>query len=190
MRAALLMLILSASSTVFAESQIRTNDDDRGAIATASDWLKDQKAAPVESQFVLPKVASLASWVAFSLPQESTRKNAYFLAVDSLSLADDQIVRYAIAIKPAGGNVTTLVYEGLDCASNQHRRYASATLETEWQMSSRNEWKPNSNKGHNAWHGQLADNFCKQDSPWPLDVIKKDFNTGKLARPCEGCTPH
>lgn len=188
MRAQCLMLMLCASVTSFAETNVRMERNGRGLPGEVVDWFNNQKAAPAEAAFERPNIKNLVEWAPLEFPQlKNNNKNNYFLALDSLSLTDDEIVRYVVAIKPTGGNVTTLVFEGLDCASHQYRRYASASSTGDWRELKNSEWKINSKNGHNAWQGFLADEFCRLDAPWPLETIKKEFVANKLPADCSGC---
>ncbi|WP_348943625.1 CNP1-like family protein [Chitinibacter sp. FCG-7] len=174
--------------TSFAETNVRVERNGRGLPGEVTDWFNDQKAAPAEVGFVLPNIKDLTQWAPLDIPQlKNNSKNSYFLALDSLTLNSDEIVRYVVAIKPAGANITTLFFEGLDCASNQYRHYASASSTGDWRELKNSTWKINSKNGHNAWQGYLADEFCSFNAPWPLETIKKEFVANKWPADCSGC---
>ncbi|WP_373973696.1 CNP1-like family protein [Chitinibacter sp. SCUT-21] len=189
MRLALLTLIMCASTTsvVFALENAPTgNSGDGSNLKEIREWVDGKPPVPTEAAFTLPSVANLGNWSVFHFPQQNI-KNTFMISLDSISVGSDNIVRYAMAIKPAEGNVTTLIYEGLDCETNQYRRYASSTSKSEWRELSSKDWKPNRKNGHNAWQGYLADEFCTLSSPHKLESIKKNFGKPIQQSECYDC---
>lgn len=188
MRVALLMLMICIAPCSVAETNVKPDGRaGNGGLSGVAEWFTGAKPGPAESEFSLPKVVTLGNWATFSIPQLKAT-NSYALSLDSVVIGDDNIVRYAVAVKPLSGNVTTLVFEGIDCKSNQYRRYASATT-SEWRLQSTKEWKPAIKNGHNAWQGFLADDFCRLDSPYSIESIKKNFGTQVIPNQCPECTP-
>jgi hypothetical protein len=193
MRAALLMLILCASTTpaLYAQSSNApggVTGSSGGGLGEVRDWINGKPPVPPEEPFTMPSVVSLREWAVLEFPQQN-RSNRYTIALDSIAVGKDSIVRYAVAVKPLSGNVTTLVYEGLDCETNQYRRYASATSGSEWRNLKSVEWKPSLKNGHNAWQGYLADDFCSLNTPYKVEVIKKNFGKPLQQSECHDCLP-
>ncbi|WP_410499499.1 CNP1-like family protein [Chitinibacter sp. S2-10] len=194
MRAVLLILALCFSTTALASSQ--TGADPRGTSTSGDDgifgntkeWLNGTKPIPVETDFAIPPIAELKQWAAFSFPQLG-KKNTHKLSLNSLTVGADQIVRYAVAVKPANGDVINVVYEGIDCATGQFRRYAAATSTTSWKKSATSRWQAIQSNSPNAWQGYLAEQFCAfGGDPLKLEDIKKDFSSNKIPNDCLGCT--
>ncbi|QLI81658.1 hypothetical protein HZU75_09000 [Chitinibacter fontanus] len=188
MRVALLMLML-VSALSFAEEMAPKNATGSGdGVGIVKSWLNGERPVPVESEFVTPKISALQQWADFNVPQAGA-KTQFQLALDSITVGPDEIVRYVVAVKPKAGNVTTLVFEGIDCASNQYRRYANATSkDAEWRQSNKKEWQLISKNGHNAWQGYLADDFCRFSAPWAVETIKKSFGVAKFMGDCAVCS--
>jgi hypothetical protein len=191
MRAALLMLILCASTTpaLYAQGSSgpgSATSGSAGGLSKVKEWIDGKLPIPAEEPFSMPAVAALKDWVPFDFPQHN-RSNNYSIALDSITVGKDAIVRYAVAVKPRSGNVTTLVFEGIDCDTNQYRRYASATMGSEWRNLKSVEWKPSSTNGHNAWQGNLANDFCGLYTPYKVEAIKKNFGKPLQQSECHDC---
>ncbi|WP_297575805.1 CNP1-like family protein [uncultured Deefgea sp.] len=142
---------------------------------------------PTEQEIQYPDLATLKQWAPVKFAQE-IKNNNYYLSLDSLSLGPDRIVRYVIVVTPKAGGPKNILFEGIDCKSNQYRTYAWGNPnQNEWQKSTQVKWKPLSKNQYNAWQGSLSDNFCQMGDPWPVETIRKDFTVDKQAGDCLGC---
>ncbi len=119
---------------------------------------------------------------------EMERTNLPFTAyidTSSLSVSQNDLVRYTILIKSNSGAVNVF-YEGIRCSAIQYRTYAYGTSDGKMIKASNSEWQPivgNSSMAHryNLFHYYVCD---KEHLPYKLNVIKnrirypEDFNTG------------
>lgn len=149
-----------------------------GGFAGLVNWFRSGKAPPEEGKYSLPPVSSLGNWVNYEFTQDKRYKtNKYQISLDSISVGEDEIVRYVMAVKPINGDVTTVVYEGIDCNSNQYRRYASTTnSDKDWVLMQKRKWQNAIKDGPNAWQGYLIDPFCTVIAgPLPIATIKANI---------------
>jgi hypothetical protein len=188
MRAALLLLCTlpgiaaaTGQSGTTVPDQTTTSRSAREAVSDGKgiegfiNWFRSGKAPPQEGNYQLPAVSTLSQWLDYDFTQHEKR-NKYQIAIDSITIGiDDEIVRYVMSVKPINGNVKTVVFEGIDCNSNQYTRYASTTSDSGWIINQKSTWRSNSKEGVNAWQGYLADVMCSIDQPSPLEEIKANL---------------
>ncbi|QLG89049.1 hypothetical protein HQ393_12815 [Chitinibacter bivalviorum] len=147
-----------------------------GGFAGLVNWFRSGKAPPEEGSYQLPPVSSLGNWVDYEFTQPKRNKtNTYQISLDGITVGSDEIIRYVMAVKPNISDVTTVVYEGIDCNSNQYRRYASTTSDKDWVLVKSRKWLDNRKDGPNAWQGYLSDAMCSLYGPHSLETIKANI---------------
>ncbi|MBM9888776.1 MULTISPECIES: CNP1-like family protein [Deefgea] len=191
MRSLLLLTALLATFSQAAEYDAHTPEgmeSDGGGIKDI--FSRVNAALPIppeqEQEIQFPNLSSLQEWAPIQFYQE-IKSNTYRIALDSLSLGKDQIVRYVVAISPKSGGLQNIIFEGIDCKTNQYRTYGWGTPQKEWSKNSKVNWRLIQKNQHNAWQGSLADSFCKMDEPWPIETIRKDFKVDKQSGDCPAC---
>lgn len=61
----------------------------------------------------------------------STTRSRYFVDRDSITVGEDQVVRYTLVIRTAGG-ATNITFEGLRCATRESKVYALGQADATW----------------------------------------------------------
>lgn len=84
--------------------------------------------------------------------------NHFFIDKDSLSAGKDGIVRYTLVIKTSGG-ATNISYEGIRCADQEFKIYATGNADGTWAINRMSDWRPIENKQINGYHAALNHNF-------------------------------
>jgi hypothetical protein len=189
MRTILLLTALLAGFSQAAEYDAHSPDGmeaDGGGLKDIFSRVNAPAPIPQEQDFQFPKIASLQQWAPIKFYQE-IKSNSYRIALDSLSLGKDQIVRYVVAVSPKSGSNQNIIFEGIDCKTNQYRTYGWGNPKQEWTKNSKVAWKSIQKNQHNAWQASLADSFCKVGEPWPIETIRKDFNVEKASGDCPAC---
>lgn len=141
---------------------------------------------PQEQEVQFPNISTLTEWAPIKFYQEM-KSNTYSLALDSLSLGKDNIVRYVVAVTSKSGGAQNIIFEGIDCNTDQYRTYGWGNPQQEWTKNSKVAWKLIEKKHHNAWQASLAESFCKLGEPWPIETIRKDFKVEKRPGDCASC---
>ena len=91
--------------------------------------------------------------------------NHFFVDGKSLSVGPDGVVRYTLVIKTSGG-ATNVNYEGIRCADQQFKIYATGCADGTWAVNRIGDWRPIENKLVNDHHAALnRDFFCPIGSP-------------------------
>ncbi|WP_148713887.1 CNP1-like family protein [Chitinolyticbacter meiyuanensis] len=184
-------LLLSAgvhAAEASGESGVYDNsaDDDGWGI---KEWLFGDQPPPKppEQAFTKPALSELKRWVPYSVNFES-RANDFYIALDSISVGPDDIVRYAFAVVPKRGNVRNLSFEGLDCRTKQYRVYAYGSEDGKsWQDGSQG-WKRMVKNQRNAYQGELSAVFCNGGFPEKATTIVDElWDAKKQPSDCPGC---
>lgn len=189
MRYMLLLTALLAGFVHAAEYDNHTPDGmaaDGGGLKEIFSRVTAAAPIPQEHDFQFPSIAALQEWAPIRFYQE-IKSNTYHIALDSLSLGSDQIVRYVVAVSPKSGSNKNIIFEGIDCKTNQYRTYGWGNPKQEWTKNSKITWRLIQKNQHNAWQASLADAFCKVGEPWPVATIRKDFNVDKQFGDCPAC---
>jgi len=97
-----------------------------------------------------------------------------YLDEQSLSVAEDQVVRYTVVIVSDDGfwNVS---HEGLHCGKKAYRRYAYG-MNGEWQELPDSPWLPLDGRGVNAYRKTFYNNYmCDPSGPYlqPEQIIRE-----------------
>ncbi len=145
-------------------------------------WLKRDKESappPTEQEFALPDFAKLKDWRAYKIGP-NMGENRVEIAVDSVAIGKDDILRYAVAIVPKSG-VRNVFFEGLDCYSGRYRTYAWGSSERAWRKTEGTRWKVANLNVRNAWQGELLKDFCTfRGGPLSAEAIIKTLRGGVL----------
>ncbi|UXY15925.1 CNP1-like family protein [Chitiniphilus purpureus] len=146
----------------------------------------DNPPPPPEQPFTRPELPTLRQWQPYFVNYES-RNNAFYLAVDSVSVGPDDIVRYAMAVTPKGGNVKNFRFEGIDCKTKQYRIYAHSIDGASW-AESKQQWKRLVKNQRNAFQGALYEDVCTNGYPDKLaDITRALLDTRQQPGDCPGC---
>lgn len=94
--------------------------------------------------------------------------NAFFVDERSLSVGADGVVRYTLIVRTPGGaeNVT---FEGLRCATGEHRLYASGRRDGSWVPMKNSAWQPISDNTYNRPRAALAHDYLCDGPAGPRD---------------------
>ncbi|MBE9607963.1 hypothetical protein INR99_01250 [Chitinilyticum litopenaei] len=154
-----------------------------------SNLLKDGKPAPKEGEYTMPDLAKLKEWAQVTIPHQPVQQNDYAIALDSITVGkDDRIVRYVMMVKSKRGKARNVLFEGLDCFSNQYHTYAWANQQGEWQTFSDPKWKLITKDTHNSWQAELVDEMCQLNEPYKLEAIRSNLKTDSSDKfGCSGC---
>ena len=91
-----------------------------------------------ESEIKLPPLPKDENLLQFEADAASPHR--FFLDTRSLSIGKDEVVRYTLVIKTAGG-ATNISYEGMRCDLGQVKVYAYARGRKAWVRARHPEWK-------------------------------------------------
>lgn len=90
--------------------------------------------------------------------------NRFFIDAKSIDIGADNVVRFTLVIRTAGG-ATNVSYEGLRCDALEHRLYATGRTGGTWGKALARGWQPIENKPINNHHASLSRNyFCPNRS--------------------------
>jgi hypothetical protein len=104
----------------------------------------------------------------------------FYLDTGSLSVAEDDVVRYTVVIVSEDG-IWNVSHEGLHCGKKAYRRYAYG-MNGEWQDLADTPWMPLDGAGINAYRKTFyMDYMCDPTSPMlqPEQIIRK-FRSRRL----------
>ncbi|HUQ73903.1 MAG TPA: CNP1-like family protein [Burkholderiales bacterium] len=129
--------------------------------AEMSDWERENiDRRPVEDNVALPPYPRAANLVEFTVSDPGGFR--FFIDAATLAVGKDAIVRYVLVARSAEG-AQNVSYEGLRCASADHRVYALGRPDGTW-APARGDWRPLRAAGQR----QVAlyrEYFCPQKQP-------------------------
>ena len=117
----------------------------------------DGKAAPLEEgALVLPATPKADDLLRYTVGPGT----AMTFAVDakSVSVGDDQIVRYSSVIT-SGTGVTNISYEGIRCKTAERKLYATGRPDGSWSSVPEPVWRRISQAGSNSYQATLMKEF-------------------------------
>lgn len=86
--------------------------------------------------------------------------NRFFVDAESISVGSDQVVRYTVVIKAAGG-ATNVSFEGIRCESGERRLYAYGHSDGTWSKARNAGWESIRFRSLLSYHKALyEDHFC------------------------------
>ena len=86
-------------------------------------WIEDLAEPPP-----LPDASSLLEFD-LSVPDPQFR---YLIDTESLTIGNDGVVRYVVAVEARSGSAKNLLFEGMNCATEQYKSYAYGSQGGEW----------------------------------------------------------
>lgn len=126
-------------------------------------------------------------WIRFETT--AVTKNRFFIDRESLQIADDRSIRYALIIESPNG-VRNVSYEAMRCSTAEVRTYAYGTSEGKWYALKTPQWQPIRADRMNGQHETLFERyFCEAASAARTagDMIQlmqqKDRRTPTTANP-------
>lgn len=121
-----------------------------------AEWVEQ----PVETQPALPEAPALEP---FTLEREA--RHRYFVDRRSVTLGEDGVIRFVLAIKPSEGRVQSS-HVGLRCATAQWKTYAVVTADGAWRRLPNASWENIEAKGRDSVRGDLYRHyFCSGRGP-------------------------
>ena len=105
-----------------------------------------------------------------------------FLDRPSLSIGEDDIVRYTVVLRTRGG-ANNVFFEGIRCDTQQYKRYAFGNLKGGFQKPRETRWQGISSARRGDYHYELySDYFCEASVPRSMkriDRILKGYDAGR-----------
>ncbi|MBT9567079.1 MAG: CNP1-like family protein [Thiobacillus sp.] len=90
----------------------------------------------------------------------ATSRNRHFIDAPSISVGDDQVVRYTVVVEAAGG-ARNVSFEGLRCESGERRLYAYGHPDGTWSKARNAGWEDIKLRSSLSYHKALfEDLFC------------------------------
>jgi hypothetical protein len=159
------------------------------AMAQWKDWdydLDQEKKPWAEMQARLPAYPKPENLLTLDLG--SNTANRYFVDAASVSVGDDEVVRYTLVVK-AGGGATNVSFEGIRCKTKEFRIYAFGHANNQWSRARNPGWREIQAREINGYHFALRhDYFCwtsSRTSTLPLKDILNRLKTGPEQPPPE-----
>lgn len=122
------------------------------------DYVEEEKADWLEAETPLPPPPVAASLQPIYV--SAAASNQYLIDMGSLSVGSDGVVRYVLVVRTAGG-AQNVSFEGIRCAEDTWKMYATGAADGQWQKARISEWRPIENKPVNRHHAALSrDYFC------------------------------
>jgi len=106
------------------------------------------------------------------LPIEHTQAFEYFIDPASISVGDDDVVRYLILLRSRTGS-KNVFFEGIRCETQEYKSYAFATGQQLHRLQSAR-WRLASTSGSQRYRHELMKYFlCDSGSPLSYDTIMR-----------------
>lgn len=128
----------------------------------------DNEKPWVELQARLPAYPKLDAALPFFV--SSATDNKFFIDPPSISVGEDNVVRYTLIVKSPEGAVN-ITFEGIRCATEEKKIYAFGHPDGKWSRNRYAKWSQIRYQDRNRQHHVLYDDFfC------PGGIIAKDAN--------------
>ena len=104
-----------------------------------------------------------------------TATQSFSVATDTVTVGSDDVVRYVLVARSASG-AENISYEGMRCASLQHKAYAFGHADGSWTRSRRTDWVAITGNAANRQYAALAEGFfCEGGmvAGSQLDIVKR-----------------
>jgi hypothetical protein len=154
----------------------------RPGAAQWKDWdydLDQEKKPWEEMQTQLPPYPKAENLLRFEMG--SNTANQYFVDASSLSVGEDDVVRYTLVIR-AGGGANNVSFEGMRCKSREVRVYAFGHANGQWSRARNAGWRTVEARDVNGHHfALLRDYFCwntRRTLTLPLKAILSNLKNG------------
>ncbi len=115
----------------------------------------------VEREVTLPPVPRLQNMIRFDPGLRNS--NRYYIDPQSISVADDGVVRYTMLIQGAGG-AENVSYEGIRCRTLEHKFYAFGRKDGTWNSVAQSAWRQVDNRTASVQLTLWSDYFCPERS--------------------------
>lgn len=115
----------------------------------------------VELAAQLPTAPKAENLIEFNV--SSATRNRHYIDAASISVGSDEVVRYTVVIDAAGG-ARNVLFEGMRCATAEHRTYAYGQPDGSWSRARKSGWesiKLRSLLSHRK--ALFEDHFCFND---------------------------
>lgn len=87
-------------------------------------------------------------------------QNNYFIDTASITVGEDKVVRYSVVIEAAGG-AKSVSFEGMRCATGEHRLYAYGQPDGSWSKARNTRWEGIKFRSPFSYQKALyEDHFC------------------------------
>ena len=114
----------------------------------------------------------------------AARANRFYIDLPSLSVGEDGVVRYTMLVRAAGG-ATNVSFEGIRCATGEHKLYAVGRSDGKWTRARDPAWRRIAYQDLNRPHWTLFKEFyCvdrREPDPRPLkgilEALKRESQT-------------
>ncbi len=159
------LIFLAAATLVAAGAQAQWRDWD-------SDFDEDKKPWK-EIEAKIPPYPKDTDLVQFDAGAATPHR--FFLDASSIVIGDDQVVRYTLVVKTAGG-ATNVTFEGIRCQARELKVYALGHPKESWARARNPQWRYIQYREVNRHHGALfADYLCAGagSERWPLASVKE-----------------
>lgn len=115
----------------------------------------------VELAAQLPAYPKAENLIEFEV--SSATRNRHFVDAASISVGEDNVVRYTVVIEAAGG-AKNVSFEGMRCATDERRLYAYGHPDGTWSKARRSGWESIKLRSLLSYHKALyEDHFCFDD---------------------------
>ena len=133
------------------------------AAAPAADDGEEQQRPAVEKEVAFPAFPATESLIPVYAGVTST--NRFLLDQTSISIGDDDVVRFVLVTRSASG-VENVSFEGIRCDSLERRIYALGRSDRTWSKSRNSNWMAISSSTVSLPHWDLAKRyFCDYGLP-------------------------
>lgn len=123
--------------------------------------ITDDAIVPENEYVNLPETSQASEWLMFKVKQVG--RHEYAIDPNSISQGGDGIVRFSLLIRTTGG-VDNISFEGIRCATNEWKMYATGRDDGGWSRTPYPTWRPISEVGLNAVRFTLyKDYVCDRD---------------------------
>jgi len=143
---------------------------------------KREEETPRELEFPLPGYPSPAALLQF--PTNWTT-NSIFVDRNTLTVAEDGVVRFALVVRSASG-AETVSFEGIRCATGERRVFAygrNAADGGAWSPARGSGWRPIADSRVNRHYYEFwRDVFCDGNTTEPRTEILKHIASGGRTR--------
>lgn len=163
-----LIAVLLQLQPAFAQAKFDEDFDD-----TAKPWQ--------EIAVQLPAMPNRATLVSVYVSPIATQ--TFSIAPETVSVGSDDVVRYVLVARSASG-AENISYEGIRCASQEHKSYAFGHADGSWTRARRTDWMMNDGSGANRQHAALAESyFCDGGmvAGQAADIVRR-LKTGHVLR--------
>ena len=156
-----------------------------GVHAQSKDWeaeFDEEKKGWQEIQAQIPPYPKPENLI--RVQTGSASGHQFFVDPTSISIGQDQVVRYIAVIKTAGGATNTL-FEGMRCETKEQKLYAIAHRDGTWVRARASKWEHVYLKDLTPYrHTLYHDFFCANGkTPAPVrqvvDALKRGYGYGR-----------